>query len=73
MSVVIEFQELVQRRERRQAREVERRCVEIVEAGIETYEGLLADASELEREVYGRRVRQLSDLLNYMVPRIRSE
>lgn len=69
MSVVIEFQELVRRRERRQAREVEHRCAEFVAASIEHYEELLHHAPARDRDVYQRRVRQLSDLLAYIVPK----
>jgi len=59
----------VRRRERRRARQVEQRCAEIIEESIAHYESLLPAAGDTEREVYGRRVRQLTELLAYVGPR----
>lgn len=70
MSVVIEFQELVRRRELRRAREVEQRCVEIIASNLAFYEERLADASTSEYELIQRRTQQFADLLSYVSARI---
>jgi len=70
MSVVIEFQELVRQRRRRQTRATELRCVEILRESLAFYEAQLESCTDAERLVYQRRVRQLADLLAYVAPRI---
>lgn len=70
MSVVVEFQELVRRRERRHVREMEQRCVEIIALNLAYYEARLGEAPTPERALLQRRTQQFADLLTYVSARI---
>lgn len=67
MAVVIPFEDFVQARRRAQDRVCAARCVEIIEAALQLTLEMFATAPPLDRPLYARRVRQLSELLEYAV------
>jgi len=67
MATVIPFEDLLRSRHRRQQRVEMERCVEILELNLRHTLDQFAVAGEGEREVYARRLRHLSALLEYAV------
>ena len=67
MAVVIPFQDIVRARRRQQERACGERCVEIIESTLHVTLHLLEAAAPHDRPFYARRVRQLSELLEYAV------
>jgi hypothetical protein len=67
MAVVVPFQEVLQHRRRQQERACSERCVEIIESTLAAMIEMFHDAPPAERPFYARRVRQLSELLEYAV------
>jgi len=66
MGIVIEFQDLVRERRRRQEQATVQRCIDVIEQSLAQTQSLLPSAAPREREVYVRRVEQLSELLEYV-------
>jgi hypothetical protein len=66
MGVVVEFQEIVRERRRRQERATVARCVEILRESLAHARSQLPTAPPRERDIQLRRVEQLSDLLDYV-------
>lgn len=67
MAVVIPFQEIVRARRRQEERIHGERCVEIIEATLHVTLSMLDTAAPHDRPFYARRLRQLSELLEYAV------
>lgn len=67
MAVVIPFQDLVRARRRQQERVHTERCIEIIESSLELVLEAFDTAPSAERPLYARRMRQLSELLDYAV------
>lgn len=67
MGVVVPFQDIVRARRRQQERVCAERCIAIIESTLQFALEMFAGASPEERPVYARRVRQLSELLEYAV------
>ena len=65
MAVVISFQEFVRARRRQEERACAERCMEILESTLRLAVLRLDTAPPEERPVYARRIRQLSELLEY--------
>lgn len=67
MAEVISFSDVVRARRRaRQQRETEA-CVQIIEANLRLALGLFSNGAEPDRPVRARQIRQLSELLEYVV------
>lgn len=69
MAVIVPFQNLVQARRREDERQVNERCIEIIELNLRFSLALFEQATEHERVHYARRLRRLSELLEYAVRR----
>jgi hypothetical protein len=67
MGVVVPFQDIVRARRRRQQRACTERCIEIIESTLELAWEMFDTAPPVDRPIYARRVRQLSELLEYAV------
>jgi hypothetical protein len=67
MAIVIEFQQIVEARRRRQQRESLERCVEIIELNLEYARWMSDCAPAVDRPLYVHRVQQLSALRDYAV------
>jgi hypothetical protein len=67
MAVIVSFQDIVRARRRQQERLYTERCIAIIESTIELALQMFDDADPAERPLYARRVRQLSELLEYAV------
>lgn len=67
MAVVIPFQAFVRARRQQQERAYTERCIEILESTLHLALFRLDTAAPEDRPVYARRIRQLSELLEYAV------
>jgi hypothetical protein len=67
MAEVISFNDVVRARRRSREREHSLICVAIVEASLQHTLSLMASAPASERPVRARQVRQLAELLEYIV------
>jgi hypothetical protein len=67
MAVVIPFQDIVRARRRQQERLYGERCVQIIESTLHVTLSMLDTAAAHDRPFYARRIRQLSELLEYVV------
>lgn len=70
MAVIVPFQDLVRARRREHERQLSERCVEIIELNLRFSLEMFGQAAEHERAAYAKRVRQLSELLEYVVQRL---
>ena len=67
MADVIPFQDIVRARRRQQERAYTERCIEILEATLHLALQMLETAAPQDRPLYARRIRKLSELLEYAV------
>ena len=67
MAIVIQFQDIVQARRRRQQRACAERCIEIIDATLQQSRALFDVAPPAQRPLYARRIRHMSTLLEYAV------
>jgi hypothetical protein len=67
MAEVISFADIVRARRRQRERACAQRCIEIIELSLEYAVEMFDVAPPAERALYARRIRQLSDLLDYAV------
>lgn len=67
MGVIIPLQDLLRARRRQQERACTERCIEIIESTLECTLEMFHTAPPEQRPLYARRVRQLSELLDYAV------
>jgi len=67
MAVVVPFEDIVRARRRAQEHARTERCIEIIESSLRLTLELFDAATEPERRLYARRIRQLSALLEYAV------
>jgi len=67
MAVVIPFQDVVQARRRQAERAYAEGCMQILESALRLSLAMLDTAAPHERAFYARRVRQMSELLEYAV------
>ncbi len=65
MAIVISFQEFVRARRRQEERACAERCIAIIESTLRLALLRLDVAAPEDRPLYARRVRQLSELLEY--------
>jgi hypothetical protein len=65
MAVVISFQEFVRARRRQEQRACTERCIEILESTLRLALSRLDTAALEDRPLYARRIRQMSDLIEY--------
>ncbi len=67
MAVIVPFEDIVRSRRRQRERLYTEHCIALIQSTIELALQMFDDASPAERPVYARRVRQLSELLEYAV------
>jgi hypothetical protein len=67
MAVVIPFQDIVRARRRQQERACTERCIEIIESTLHLALYRLEAAEPEDRPLFARRIRKLSELLEYAV------
>ena len=67
MAVVIPFQDVLRARRRQEERACAERCVHILQSSLHLTLAMMESAAPHERTIYARRVRQLSELLEYVV------
>lgn len=67
MGIVVPFQDIVRARRRQRDHAYAARCIEVIEGTLRLALDRFGTAPPAERPLYARRVRQLSELLEYAV------
>lgn len=70
MAEIVPFRDLVRARRREQEHKLTERCVEIFELNLRYTLELFDRGDDASRTVYARRLRRLSELLEYAVERL---